>query len=188
MTDQRTPVALGGDRISTLNALLSATLTTTDTQHIYLTAVDTYGTTVPADATQIFNTLSFRLPGSFGRSVRALAFGGYQGTDPFIVIASSDFSTAFAGMLAWEPFMSADLAPLFGEAVSESFDPTARTATQVRTAFFRDTIIANVSARVLVNTANEERIVYGFVKPNLILIAPNEITFTAIAPLLVPIP
>ncbi len=187
-TNIQTPVAIGSDRTATLDALLSATLKTAEIQQIYLTGVDINSTVVPADAAQIFTALSFRLPGNFSRSVRTVSFGSYRGTDPFIVMRSSDFSTAFAGMLAWEPVMSVDLVPLFGPAVSESFDPTARTATQVRAAFFRDTIIANVSARVLVNAENEERIVYGFVKPNLILIAPNEATFTAIAPLLIETP
>jgi len=86
-------------------------------------------------------------------------------------------------MLAWEGTLSADLAPLFGAPVTESFDPTARTTDQVRTAFFRDTIAGNVSARLLVDRNNTDRLVYGFIKPNLILIAPNQDTFELVAPL-----
>lgn len=187
-TNVRTPVAIAADRTATLNALLDATLQNAETQHIYLTGVTTDGKVVPAEAAEVFTALSFRLPGNFSRSVRSINFGSYQGTHPFIVMHTSDFSTAFAGMLAWEPALSADLVPLFGNAVNESFDPTARTASQIRSAFFRDTVIANVSARVLVDASNEERIVYGFVKPNVLLIAPNEATFAAIAPLIIETP
>lgn len=187
-TELQTPIALNPDRIVTLNELLGATLNTTETQQLYVTTEDEAGMVRPAEASEILTGLSFRVPGNFSRSIRAMSFGSYVGQHPFIVMRSSDFSTAFAGMLAWETTMSADLMPLFGSAVNESFDPTARTATQVRAAFFRDTIMANLSTRVLVDSTNTERIVYGFVKPNIILIAPNEATFTAIAPLIIETP
>ncbi len=187
-TDIQVPIPIAPDRATTLTALLDATANTVDTQQLYLTTVDESATVRPAEASEIFTALALRVPGNFSRSVRVVSFGSYAGTHPFIVMRSTDFSTAFAGMLAWETTMSADLVPLFGTAVNESFDETARTATQVRTAFFRDTIMANVSTRVLVDASNTERIVYGFVKPNLILIAPNEATFTAIAPQLIEVP
>jgi Flp pilus assembly secretin CpaC len=131
----------------------------------------------------IFTALELRAPGSFTRSVQEITFGGYNGTDPFILMKVTDFDTAFGGMLAWEPAMSTDLSPLFGIPVTESFDPYARTDTQIRSAFFRDTVIANKSVRVLVDAQDTERLMYAFVQPNIILITTNQATFSAIAPL-----
>jgi len=95
----------------------------------------------------------------------------------------TNFDTAFGGILQWEADLSEDLAPLFGIPVTESYDPYARTATQIRPAFFRDTIIANKSARLLVDAQDDERLLYSFINPNLILITTNADTFNAILPL-----
>jgi hypothetical protein len=97
------------------------------------------------------------------------------------VMTISNFDTAFSGLLRWETTMSADLAPLFGEPVTASFDAEARTANQTRAPFFKDTITANLSTRTLVDETNEPRIVYGFITPTLILIATNEAQFAAVA-------
>jgi len=127
--------------------------------------------------------LALRAPGSFTRAVSEMTFGSVGGTDPFILMRVGNFDTAFAGMLAWEQYMSTDLAPLFGSIVSESYDPYARTDSQIRSAFFRDTIITNKSARILVDANNTERILYSFVRPNLILITTNSETFNTLLPL-----
>ena len=177
------PIELHSTRLVTLETIGSKMLTSSGTTQFYLTGSSSKAVSLPVDAATILETLAFRAPGSFIRSIKEITFGAYAGSNPFIIIKSTDFNTAFAGMLAWETVMSSDLSPLFGTPVTESFDKTARTNTQLRAAFFHDTVVSNVSVRLLVDRNNNERLMYGFVKPNIILITPNGTTFEAIAPL-----
>lgn len=184
----RTPVPLRSERQELLRELGAATAATSETQQLYFVEDVPGGVTQPADTARILERFTFRTPGSFTRSIKGLTFGSTGGTQPFIVLKVTDFNTAFAGMLQWETNLSSDLAPLFGDVVTESFDPTARTDTQLRPAFFRDTIVMNVSARILVDTDNQDRLLYGFVKPNIILITQDQVTFEAIVPRIVDTP
>lgn len=183
-TTYQIPVPLHTNKDKTFTDMINASLTSRETVQIYLTAQNQEGTVTPADAATILNTLNLRAPGSFTRGISEITFGSMDGTNPFILIKTADFDTSFAGMLQWEPVLSSDLSPLFGSPVSESYDPYARTDTQIRSAFFRDTIIANKSARVLADATNTERLVYSFAQQNIILITPNSETFTKILPLI----
>ena len=181
--DVEVAVPLEISKGASLSTILDASLTTRETIQIYPTLINESGIMIPADAQTILATLELRAPGSFTRAITDLTFGSYNGTEPFILMKATNFDTAFGGMLAWEPDLSADLAPLFGLPVTQSFDPYARTDTQIRSAFFRDTVVSNKSVRVLVDTQDNERILYAFVTPTIILIAPNTETFNAILPL-----
>ena len=183
-TNTQIPVSLGTSRDETYDEILSASLTSRETIQIYPTIQNLEGVTVPAEATDIMNHLALRAPGSFTRAVKEITFGSVGGTDPFILMRVTNFDTAFAGMLQWEQVMSSDLTPLFGLPVTESYDPYARTDTQIRSAFFRDTIASNKSARMLVDAQNTERILYSFVQQNLILITTNSETFSTVLPLI----
>ena len=182
--EQTIPVALSTNRSTMLSTILDASLTTRETVQVYPTIADTEGSTQPADAQTILDTLQLRAPGSFTRSVTFMTFGNYSGTNAFILMKVTNFDTAFGGLLDWELDMSEDLSPLFGIPVAQSYDSYARTDTQIRSAFFKDSIVANKSVRILVDAQDNERIIYGFVNPNLILIAPNSETFNAIFPLI----
>lgn len=138
-----------------------------------------------ASVSELLAALELRVSGSFGRSIRELTFGSHRGTEPYVVLSVSNFDTAFAGMLQWEQSMSIDLEPLFGPAVRESFDESARTVSQVRSSFFKDAIVANTSVRILVDDTNTERIVYGFVDPFTILITTTSNSYERLIPALI---
>ncbi|MFT7507123.1 MAG: hypothetical protein ACI92I_000262 [Acidimicrobiales bacterium] len=178
------PIPLEETKVGTLTTILNESLAANETIQIYPTVTDETGQSHPTDVQELLFALQLRAPGSFTRSINDIAFGSYNGAKPFVLMSVTSFDTAFAGMLAWEPVLSEDLSPLFGDPVTESYDPYARTETQIRPAFFRDTVIANKSARVLVDTANIERILYSFVQPNLILITSDSDTLNAIIPLI----
>jgi hypothetical protein len=139
--------------------------------------------TLEAGTTRIFESLAFRTQGSFVRNVEAIAFGAY-GREAFVLMQVDTFDTAFAGILAWESAMSADLSPLFGEPVYESFSPEARTASQTTEPYFRDIIAGNKNARVLVNENNDDRIIYTFIDQRTILITTTRETLAEILPLI----
>lgn len=77
--------------------------------------------------------------------------------EPFIILQSSNFDVAFAGMLAWENQMPQDLTPLFGESLPKNMS-------------FTDALKSNRSIRLLKDTTGKEHIVYAFVNKNLIII------------------
>src|SRR5690606_28861342 len=130
----QTPIALSGQREQLLLELASRVMQNGGVSQMYPTINER-----PASAQEILAVLSFQAPGSFTRSIREITFGAVT-TEPYIIMKATSFDVAFAGMLEWEKTMSADLSPLYGTTVTESFDPSARTDTRVRAAFFKDTI------------------------------------------------
>jgi hypothetical protein len=158
---------LPADRLTLLSILQSSTEENSEAViHLYPTVGEEV---VPADMETVLSVLNPRAPGGFIRGVREIAFGGAYG-EPFMVLTTSSFDAAFSGMLSWEEAMSADLSPLFGSPVFESFNPEVRTNTGTSAAFFKDIIASNKNARLLVDENGDDRIVYTFVDQNTIVI------------------
>lgn len=117
------------------------------------------------------HALDPRAPGSFIRNLNEeMMFGAYNGTDPFFILKTKQFDTAFVGMLDWEQYMSADLAPLFGSLVERTLDTSARTIDQTRSAYFVDDTVRNVDVRILYDDTGAERILYAFLNKNTIVL------------------
>jgi hypothetical protein len=97
-------------------------------------------------------------------------FGGVHGSTraPYLILKSTNFDVAFAGMLSWERAMSANLAPLFGEPVLKTLVPLREASSTP--ARFVDALRANRSIRILYDELGNERIVYAFVNKELIVI------------------
>jgi len=131
----------------------------------------------PATAGEVITLLNLRLSGSFARSLQNLTIGGVDGSAPYLIMRSTDFDTGFAGMLNWEQSMNVDLAALFGEPVTQTFDPDARTVDRLRTPFFQDDIIANTSVRILRDEEGNKHILYGFADPSTIIITSEAYAF-----------
>jgi hypothetical protein len=168
------------DRLTLLSVLMSSIDENSDVVvHLYPT-LDEEGT--PADIDTILGTLGLRADGSFIRGIREIAFGGSSG-EPFIVLTTASFDTAFAGMLGWEESMSADLSPLFGTPVSSSYNPEVRTDTGTSEAYFKDIIASNKNARLLVDENGDDRIVYTFIDKNTIVITTTRDALSDILPL-----
>jgi hypothetical protein len=168
------------DRLTLLSVLTAGIEENSDSVvHLYPT-LDEEGT--PADIGSILGTLGLRADGSFIRGIREIAFGGSSG-EPFIVLTTASFDTAFAGMLGFEESMSADLSPLFGSPVSSSYNPEVRTDTQTSSAYFKDIIASNKNARLLVDENGDDRIVYTFIDKNTIVITTTREVLADVIPL-----
>ena len=181
-SQEKTAVLLPPDRFTFLGVLADDLKKNKNTVQLYPVLEQKGGTSIPADANSILTTLSPRTPGSFTRGIREISFGGVN-QQPFIVLKTKSFDTAFAGMLAWEQTLSVDLSPLFGDPVTESFDSTVRTSTQTRDAFFKDIITSNKSARLLVDGNGDDRIVYAFIDQNTLVITTTRAALESIIPL-----
>lgn len=175
----QTNVDVSDSHDETMRTLLSATQSQSGTLYMYLTRNN--GQTILSPS-EVMSVVAPQVPGSFSRSIQNISFGAY-GNQPFMIMKVSNFDNAFAGMIAWEQTMSADLAPLFGQAVTESFDPQARTNTQTREAFFRDVVASNLTGRLLTDARGEDRILYTFVDRQTILITTDRLQLSSILPL-----
>ncbi len=115
--------------------------------------------TTPAPADAIMRTLAYEIPGSFVRALSPHMMIGAirkERYEPFIILQSSNFDVAFAGMLSWETKMATDLSPLFGTAPQNTL--------------FTDALAQNRSIRILRDENGKEHIVYAFFNKNLIII------------------
>ena len=131
--------------------------------------------------TDFMYVLDPRAPGSFIRNLAdEMMLGASGGTDPFLVFKTKQFDTAFAGMLDWEPYMSADLTPLFGAPVTRTQDLTVRTVDQTRAAQFVDDTLQNVDVRILYDETGAERILYAFPDADTVVITTSSSALTAL--------
>lgn len=184
VTSVHKTVFLDQDRIRFLEELTTARLSLEldAGSFAHLAVAATENDVRPALSEDIMAIIEPRVPGAFLRSLSpTLMFGAYD-TDraPFLVLKTDSFEIALAGMLAWEQTMSVDLEPYFGGVVRRSFDASALTRDQTREAFFKDTIVKNRDARILVDEYNNERIAYLFFDPSTILIASDTRTLEAL--------
>jgi len=178
------PIALLNNRAVFLESVLSRVLENqSSVVQLYPTVQTQSGSTRPASAQETLSILSPRTASSFVRGVREMTLGSVAG-EPFIVLRTGSFDVAFAGMLEWESTLSADLSPLFGTPVVDSFDPSARTDSQVRAAFFKDMIASNKNARLLFDERGNDRVVYTFIDQNTILITTTRKALNTLVPLI----
>ncbi len=138
--------------------------------HIYPITTTETGP-VPATTQEIMGVLSLHTDGSFIRSLEEYSMFGAVETlkqEPYIILQTSNFDTAFAGMLKWERDMSSDLSPLFGSPVLRTLPPSGSAAST--NPHFIDALTSDHIIRTLYDETGRERIVYTFVRKDLIII------------------
>lgn len=119
---------------------------------------------------QYFELLQPHVDSRFTRALEDTIMLGSVDTgkkEPFVILKSNAFDTAFAGMLAWEATMQADLAPLFGTPVTVG-------------GLFTDALAQNRSIRILRDAGGNEVIIYAFVSRDTIIITSSTAALSAI--------
>lgn len=168
--DDQVPVPFSEERGEFLTRLTTAAAGSAGVTQLYPTR--SMGTDAAAVATSEFmRILDPRAPGSLIRSFAEEMMLGAVATEPFLILKTTQYPATLAGMLDWEPNMSADLAPLFGEPVRRSLDTAARTSDGTRTAAFTDATVAGTDTRILVDATGAERILYAFFDEQTLVIA-----------------
>ena len=178
--DTTTPISLQVTKNAFL-ASLATELTRQKNGIDYLSVIleDKPGTLATTE--QVMDVLK---PGAESPFFRALhpehMFGSVgSGTrSPFLIIRSTNFDVAFAGMLSWEHSMSEDLSQFFGTPVTKT--AVLKTAASPTVAHFVDALKTNRSIRILYDELGDERIVYAFVNKELIVITTNTEALSAI--------
>jgi hypothetical protein len=146
-----------------------------------ITAPNADGTAVqrPATLSEFLSALGARAPDDLLRALGDTYFFGIHTVDenaPVFVITVTSYDRAFAGMLAWEKMMNADLSPAFtpvpGLAADANGLPTERT--------FSDLVMRNYDVRALKDDAGTIQLYYSFPTRDILIIGESPYTFTEI--------
>ena len=106
-------------------------------------------------------------------------------TTPFFIFRVNSYERTFAGMLAWESRMLADLDslyPPYPAPVSELATTTAASSVvqPPASSFFIDEIVSNIDVRMIKNGSGRTLILYGYSDKETLIIARNEAAFTTL--------
>lgn len=111
---------------------------------------------------KLVEILNLNMPNELERNLKSdFALGVFkkgESSSPLLVLNVAEFGGAFAGMLEWEKQMQTDLAMIAL--------PTSATSTLI----WKDVIVKNKDARVLVDASGKSVISYAFLDKNTILI------------------
>jgi|GEM_PF-2142396 len=122
------------------------------------TVIAKTGDDAPVETTSFFEFVAPNAPTSLVRALdQSMLLGGVRTTktSPYLVFKTTNFDTAFAGMLSWEPMLTTDLRALFNISGSGKF---------------LDRVIENQHVRILHDSSGAERMVYGFVNGRILII------------------
>lgn len=113
----------------------------------------------------------------FFRAVSDEFFFGIHTVDenaPVIVVPVSSYENAFAGMLAWERSMNAELSPLYTPLPSLTLSPEGLPVERT----FSDELMRNYDVRALKDDAGAIQLFYSFPTRNILIIAESPYSFT----------
>lgn len=128
---------------------------------------------------EFLTALGTRAPAELARAVGDDFFFGIHTVDenaPVIIVPVTSYERAFAAMLEWEPYMNADLEPLF-----TLMPPQARAddGTLIERKF-EDTVMRNYDVRALKDDGGQVQLYYSFPTRNVLIIAESPYSFTEI--------
>ncbi len=130
-----------------------------------------------ATFSEFMSALGTQAPAELVRALEDEFFFGIHTVDenaPLIVVPVASYDRAFAGMLAWEKSMNADLSPLFvavpALVLGTDDIPSERT--------FTDLVMRNYDVRALKDNSGTIQLYYSFPTRDLLIIAESPYTFT----------
>lgn len=129
--------------------------------------------TASADVSMLLRLLGPNMPASLERSFEnryMLGIYAFETNEPFLILTTKDYPSAYAGMLRWEKDMPDDLGKMFSIP-----DNTSST-----TPAFSDESIRNKDLRILKDQSNKTVLIYSFIDKNTLVITKNESIFNAI--------
>lgn len=143
---------------------------------------------LPISAQELLTTIAPSIPQELVRSISPseylLGTHVFDGNQEFIIMRVDSYEQAFSGMLAWESTMQKELYPLFSRTprpriASEVSSSTPTTAALFATPF-RDKIVSNHDARVILSDAGDILLLWSFIDRNTLVITTNSATFSEI--------
>ncbi|MEK7109373.1 MAG: hypothetical protein AAB919_02965 [Patescibacteria group bacterium] len=147
----------------------------------------------PVPAPQVLSVLAPDIPQDLVRTILPtylLGVHSYDENQSFLVLRVDSYQQAYSGLLAWEPTMRQELAPLFtrhpsprippAEAEAPVGSPTSTSVGATTPEFFQtgftDKIIENHDARAVLNGTGDLLLLWTFLDRNTVIITTNEYT------------
>lgn len=134
---------------------------------------DANGVKEKLGVSEIFSGMNFSAPSSLIRSLSPSYMIGMYNKKLFLIFQTKDYEYTYAGMLEWEKTMARDMLSLFELNTKES-------VLQLSTRQWKDIIINNKDARVLLNENDVPILYYMFNDKSNLIIADNEDTIKEI--------
>jgi hypothetical protein len=153
------------------------------------------GVARPATLAEFMAAIDAHMPDDLLRALSDKFFLGFHTVDknaPVIIVPVTSYDRAFAGMLAWEPRMNADLTPLFTPVPqftnqngipTQLFTPVPQFTNQngiPTQRAFTDSVFRNYDVRTLSDDAGTIELYYSFPTRNILIIAESPYTFTEV--------
>jgi hypothetical protein len=132
----------------------------------------------PATFSEFMRSIGAQTPDELLRALGDDYFFGIHTVDknaPLLIVPVTAYDRAFAGMLAWEKTMNADLAPIFTPVPQYTTNqglPTQRT--------FTDLVMRNYDVRALKDDSNAIALYYSFPTQHILIIAESPYTFAEV--------
>jgi len=123
-------------------------------------------TTEAVPAGDFLEQLQIQTDTSFVRALEPNFVFGFHilgQTEPFLILKTNSYDSAYAGLLRWENYLATDLGPIF--------------LSTTTVGFFEDKIIYNKDTRILSDADGKIILLYSFNDKNTIIITTNETTF-----------
>ena len=146
---------------------------------IATTNADGTSGTRPATLAEFMQAIGAHPPDALLRALGSNFFFGIHTVDtnaPIFVIPVTSYDHAFAGMLAWESTINADLAPIFTAVPAITKDANGLPMNRT----FADAVMRNYDVRVLEDDSGQIRLYYSFPTQNILIIAESPYSFAEV--------
>lgn len=136
---------------------------------------------IPVATTELFSALEAGAPPELARALGyapVLGVHGFRGGQPFLLFPVVSYDRAFAGMLAWETTLLADIGPLFGVSARAILSDVGSTTADAlgNTITVKDVIIRNKDARAAFAPSGDIVFLYAFIDKQTLALTTNEDT------------
>jgi hypothetical protein len=121
------------------------------------------------------SNLAFHTNTPFARSLNALYFGITSNGTPFILLKTTDDTTALGGMFSWESSLYDDLSPIFGLSTDTVISDTYT---------FKDRTLGTIDTRTQVDSSGNIVLVYNEPVKNIIIVTTSVATLETLLPLI----
>ncbi|MBU3968960.1 hypothetical protein KJ991_01970, partial [Patescibacteria group bacterium] len=161
-----------------------------------LITTETAGVTRILSVDEFLNLLEIKLPDFLFRYLGdefMLGIHSVRNIEPFLILETSSFENAFAGMLEWEKNMENDLGPIFienssknktedesgNEMALDNSTTTSESFVNIKKTF-EDMVIRNKDIRVLKDINGNSKLMYFFPDRKTIVITTNQYTLVEV--------
>lgn len=150
----------------------------------YVTLATTTGAGIPQPGGVLIKDMSLSAPDILLRNTAETSTVGIirAGTEsrPFMILKVNSYERTFAGMLAWEPSMAADLGTFYPPYPAQSADASSTPIAATISPSFIDAVVANYDVRILRDSNGKSIMLYGYLGKDTLIIARDEAAFTAL--------